>query len=141
MPKHDRQLSPGQEREQARIREALIHEIERTTLRAVALEVGMTPTGLRGFVDGTVPYGPTLARLRQWFFRWRNGAGLSPDDVDEMMRQLLRWLPEPEAGVAPVLDVIAGLHRASAIAAPPWLKELHSRYATDAGRESGSHAA
>lgn len=128
MPKHERRLTPSQEREQERIRSALGREIETSSLREVARQVGMTPTGLGGFLDGSVPYGPTLTRLRDWYYRWRNGAGLTTDDVEAVVQRLLRWLPDPAAGVPSVIDVIANLHRAANIAAPPWLGELRSRY-------------
>lgn len=129
MPKHERRLTPVQEREQERIRVALNREIGNSSLREVARQVDMTPTGLRGFLDGTVPYGPTLIRLRDWYYRWQNGSGLTTDDVDAVVHRLLRRLPDPAAGVAAVTDVIANLHRAANIAAPPWLEELRSRYA------------
>lgn len=35
-------------------------------LRAMAREVRLSPTGLKKLVDGTVPYGPTIRKLRKW---------------------------------------------------------------------------
>lgn len=39
------------------------------TLRGVAREVGISPTGLSKFVrrDSEFPYSPTLRRLRRWY--------------------------------------------------------------------------
>jgi hypothetical protein len=128
MPKHVRRLTPSQAGEQARIRAALREEIERSTLRAVARCIPMSPTGLQGFLDGTIPYGPTLERLRDWFLSWRNGAGMAADDADQSRRRLLRWLPDQDAGMAVVVDAIEAVHRAATIARPPWLTELRSRY-------------
>lgn len=128
MPKHDRRLSPTQEREQARIRTALQQEIERSSLRSVARRIPMSVGGLQGFMAGKIPYGRTLERLREWFYGWRNGAGMGADDVDQSLRNLLRWLPDQDAGVAAVADVIEALNHAAAIARPPWLIELRSRY-------------
>lgn len=47
----------GRETELERMREALRISIERSTLRAVAVQVGMSPTGLQKFVSGSNPYG------------------------------------------------------------------------------------
>lgn len=51
------------------VRSALRQRIEVTSLRTAAREVGMSPTGLRGFVDGSDPYVKTVRRARAWFAR------------------------------------------------------------------------
>jgi hypothetical protein len=52
------------------IRAALAEAIERTSLRAVARNLDMSPSGLRKFLDGTEPYTPTMRRVREWYSRW-----------------------------------------------------------------------
>jgi hypothetical protein len=48
------------------LRDALQQRVKLTSLRATARELGMSPTGLRGFIDGTEPYVKTLRRARVW---------------------------------------------------------------------------
>lgn len=43
--------------------------LDEVSLREVAREIGMSPTGLRKFRDGTDPYGPTVLKLREWMQR------------------------------------------------------------------------
>lgn len=49
------------------LRDAAASRIERTSLRGVAREIGLSPTGLKKFILGTRPYSPTLRRLRRWY--------------------------------------------------------------------------
>lgn len=51
------------------IRSAASLAVCERTLRGVAREVGISPTGLAKFVrrDSSFPYSPTLRRLRKWF--------------------------------------------------------------------------
>lgn len=50
-------------------REAVAEAVEQGSLRRVAREIGMSPTGLKKFLDGTDPYGPTLRKLVPWWER------------------------------------------------------------------------
>jgi len=128
-PRPQRVLVPHVERELARIRAALSEAIRQSTLRGVALEVGMAPCGLKKFLlPETVPYGPTLSKVRAWYMRWRNGEWMSTDDVDQSIQRLLRWLPDPAIGTPDVLDSILRVHQAAGVAPPPWLLEVRSRY-------------
>lgn len=52
------------------IREAVRARVENVSLRGVAREIGISPTGLSKFIKGTNPYGPTLQRLRKWYLRY-----------------------------------------------------------------------
>lgn len=51
------------------LRDAVSVAIYDRTLRAVARDVGMSPTGLSKFASGRSahPYSPTLRRLRRWY--------------------------------------------------------------------------
>lgn len=127
-PRPQRVLDPRDERELDRIRTALAEDVRRRSLRAVAQEVGMRPSGLKNVLGGTVPYAPTLAKVRAWYLRWRDGAGVAADDVDQRLQQLLRWLPQPGDGMPAVLDTIASVHQEAGVTPPPWFTELRSRY-------------
>lgn len=49
------------------IREAVRSYRDSVSLREAAREVGMSPTGLSHFCDGTEPYLPTLRKLQRWY--------------------------------------------------------------------------
>jgi hypothetical protein len=51
----------------ATIRDHARRRVETTSLRAVAKEVGMSPTGLSKFLWGANPYAKTMLRLTEWF--------------------------------------------------------------------------
>ena len=122
----------------ASIRAALSEDVRRRSLRDVAREVGMRPSGLKNFLTGTVPYAPTLAKVRAWFHRWRDGAGWSADDVDQLIHRLLRWLPDPAAGIPDVLDSIARVHHTASVGLPPWYAGVRYRYPPASGA-CGAH--
>ena len=49
------------------MREAVMERVERTSLRTAAREIGMSPSGLKKFLDGNMPYTKTIHRLRAWY--------------------------------------------------------------------------
>src|SRR6202008_3721345 len=51
------------------LRAAAAARVGQTSLRGVAREIGMSPTGLKKFLFGTAPYSPTVRRLRKWYIR------------------------------------------------------------------------
>lgn len=116
------------EQEFAAIRQALRREAERTSLRAVAREVGMTPTGLRGVLDGATPYATTRARLRAWHFRWQRGREPTPAEADELVRLILRRVPDPERCIGLLLETVETLHLRAGVFPPPWVSALADRY-------------
>ncbi len=64
------------------------------SLRGVARAVGMSPTGLQKFVDGSVPYPPTRQKLERWYVREtaRYGGevsvGLALDALDVLLQDI-----------------------------------------------------
>ena len=96
---HGRGSGPG-------FRIALASEIERTTLRAVARKVGMSPTGLTKFLDGGQPYGPTVARLRRWYFGETGVHRTPPDLIAVELSRYVVTLPQPDGGVAKLLAAV-----------------------------------
>ncbi|HSU17288.1 hypothetical protein [Longimicrobium sp.] len=61
MPQPDRRTPVEAIRQAARL------ATEATSLRAVARAVGMSPMGLKHFLDGRRPYSATLRKLNVWF--------------------------------------------------------------------------
>jgi len=113
-----------------RIREALREAIARTTLRAVARRVGMSPTGLQEFVaGGSRPYGKTREKVRMWFY-WEAGfSSIAPDDAAWLLRRLVGTLPEPERGVVRLLDTVELAYHASGMFSPEWVKQVREALA------------
>jgi transcriptional regulator with XRE-family HTH domain len=62
------------------LRDTASARVEGTSLRRVAREIGMSPTGLKKFLLGTAPYSPTLRRLRKWYLQY---GGAHPGSVGE----------------------------------------------------------
>lgn len=108
-----------------RIREALREAIARSTLRAVARRVGMSPTGLQEFVaGGSRPYGKTREKVRMWFYREAGFSSITPDDAAGLLRRLVGTLPEPERGVARLLDAVESAYHESGMLSPQWVKRV-----------------
>ena len=82
------------------LREALRQHILRTSLRTAAREVGMSPTGLRGFVDGASPYVKTLRRTQAWYAHREMYEG-DPDVAEaHAIEVLVASVPEARRGLA-----------------------------------------
>lgn len=115
--------------ELARIRNALRSAIERLTLRAVALQVGMSPTGLQQFVAGSSPYGKTRQKVRAWYYREAGFASIPAQDAAFLLRRLVGTLPEPDAGVARLLHCVEEAYATAGMFAPGWIAEVRSALA------------
>jgi hypothetical protein len=79
-----------------RLREAVQAQIEVTSRRATAREIGLTPRGLELFLLGAKPQMKTLAKLLSWYEQHVAAADGPPISEVEAIRVLLRPLP-PEA--------------------------------------------
>jgi tetratricopeptide (TPR) repeat protein len=105
-----------------RFRAALRQAIARSTLRGVAKDVGMSPTGLQKFLDGTNPYGKTRERLRLWYFREAGFSSFPVEDAAYILRRLVGTLPTPDYGVAGVLDAVDTAYQRAGMRAPEWVR-------------------
>jgi hypothetical protein len=87
-------------------RTAARQRTDAASLRAVARQVGMSPSGLSKFLDGASPYAKTLARLRAWYlWQHENPATLSPQEALAALQLLVAGAPmnrRPEAAQAAV---------------------------------------
>ncbi|HEX9939764.1 MAG TPA: hypothetical protein VGB15_21695, partial [Longimicrobium sp.] len=52
-----------------RLRETVRLRVEATSLRAVARQVGMSPSGLEKFLAGGTPYAGSRQKLQDWWER------------------------------------------------------------------------
>lgn len=94
------------------LRGAAADRIEQTSLRQTAREIGLSPTGLLKFVEGSRPYRGTARKLEAWYARRaaRDGGGHSPETVAAAVRVLATVMSrEDRAGfVDEVLGRISG---------------------------------
>jgi hypothetical protein len=113
------------------LRETAASRVENTSLRNVAREIGMSPTGLKKFLLGTAPYSPTLRRLRQWYLRYAAvpGEGVALQDAMAALDVLVHDLPpEPRRETAGcLLDCMGRGYDRSGRARPGWVAELRER--------------
>jgi hypothetical protein len=118
--------SPGTVRraEHELIREALQRAVERGSLRAVAKEVGMSPTGLQGFLDGAEPYFKTVEKIRIWYALRSadRGSELGSDTAVALVDTLLGEIPASRRAGARerVLRAFADAFEAADVAPPAW---------------------
>ena len=111
----------------AAFRDAAERAAERSSLRQVSREIGMTPPGLQAFLDGTTPQARTLRKLREWYVR---EAAASRDVSEESIRAafalVLDGVPEKKrgAGVWNLLAVVEKVYEDAGEKRPEWMDKL-----------------
>jgi transcriptional regulator with XRE-family HTH domain len=113
-----------------KMRQAVIEHVDNTSLRKVARQLGMSPAGLKKFMEGGAPYTPTLRRLRKWYPRYTAataGGTVDPRDAAAALALLLHELPPDPRGqtAAGILQSLASAYEASGKPRPAWITELH----------------
>jgi transcriptional regulator with XRE-family HTH domain len=114
------------------MRESAAARVRNTSLRGVAREIGMSPTGLKKFLQGTEPYAPTLRRLRAWYVQY----GASPagevkkEEASAALEVLVHDLsPDPRAETAGgMLELLGRGYELSGRGRPAWVAELRTEY-------------
>lgn len=111
-----------------RVREAVAESVEARSLRQVARDVGMSPTGLQKFLAGARPYSATRRKLERWYVREsaRYGGELSVGSALAALRVLAQDLPahkQPRV-LGEMVGLLEEAHRAAGRTPPPWLHEL-----------------
>ena len=110
------------------LRQAARLYVDATSLRNAAREIGMSPTGLRGFIDGADPYLKTKRRLTEWYVRELESrhAELTTESAGVALSLLLKHYPPARRGdvTAEVLVVLERWCRATETPRPAWLGEL-----------------
>jgi hypothetical protein len=114
------------------LRESAQARVENTSLRSVAREIGMSPTGLKKFLQGTAPYSPTLRRLRNWYVQYAavQSGEVQTQDATAALAVLVHDLsPDPRRAAAGcVLDCVSRGYDQSGKTRPVWLNELRAHY-------------
>ena len=117
------------------MRESAAGRVRNTSLRGVAREIGMSPTGLKKFLLGTAPYSPTLRRLRNWYVQYaavqQGHVGL--EDAYSALKVLVHDLaPDPRRDTAGcLLECVGRGYDQSGKARPAWMQELQNRFASE----------
>lgn len=111
-----------------RLREAVAERADATSLRRVAREIGVSPSGLHYFLGGGSPYSPTRRKLEQWYVREASPRyeGLSADAVRGLLSAMVQDLPPSarQAAMAEILADIATAYRDRDVTPPGWLTSL-----------------
>lgn len=115
------------------LREAARTFMDATSLRQAARDIGMSPTGLRGFLDGAAPYVKTERKLRAWYLReaQRQVQAVSPEAANNALRLLVGHFA-PAYGRETMLELVDVLERRcvqSQTPVPAWIAELRGWYA------------
>lgn len=95
------------------IRSLAGERVERTSLCAVASQVGMTPSGLSKFLGGAAPYQKTVWKLEAWYLvqeQTSHTDGSSVKQVAVALRLLARLAP-PSARDDFVDELLAAIRR------------------------------
>jgi hypothetical protein len=118
------------------LREAARVEVEATSLRRAAAQIGMSATGLRGFLEGTDPYLKTERKLRRWLLHRGSRGGpteaLTAETAGAALSLLLEHLPPRHRTTAAseVLDVLDRHCRQSHTPLPSWVERIRPEVAT-----------
>lgn len=110
------------------LRESVAIRVHATSLRAVARQVGMSPSGLEKFLAGGTPYTNTRRKLVEWWHREgvQSPLDLSADGVAVALGTLVRDLP-PDRRERTLRELVATLRELYAshdAPCPPWLSEM-----------------
>ncbi|HET6765499.1 MAG TPA: hypothetical protein VFH27_17555 [Longimicrobiaceae bacterium] len=112
----------------AQLRAAVEAGVERSSLRAVARQVGLSPTGLGKFLAGSRPYPSTRRKLERWAASLGAavGGGLGGGRAMHVLRVLLQDLPPAAQAAAEerMLAALEAVYAAGAGGAPEWLRSL-----------------
>lgn len=108
------------------IRQAARSAVEMSSLRSVARDTGMSPSGLARVLEGGRIYPSTVRRLTEWYLRTMGTRGehLKAGTVSEVLRLLTEHLP-PEGREAATKDILRSLRSRTAqagIPLPSWLR-------------------
>jgi len=106
------------------LRRAVAGSVSATSLRQVAREVGMSPTGLRKFLSGASPYSATRRKLEHWYVR--HGRGPDVHSALSALEVLVQDLPPADRiqAMEGILDVLV---QSVSGKLPNWIKHLRSQ--------------
>lgn len=114
------------------MREAVTERAERTSLRTAAREIGMSPSGLKKFLDGNTPYTKTVHRLRRWYLQHAGDAReeLSEDEAYAALSVLVHDLPPGARAytMATMVDCVEQGYAHTRRDVPTWVSGIRDRW-------------
>lgn len=118
-----------------RIRQTAEVRVRETSLRQVAYRVGISPMGLKKFLDGANPYEPNRRKLVDWFLREerRKDRPHDPTVAAIALAMVLRDLPASlrRGSVEPMVQLVESLYASSQAPRPAWLDGLREELARE----------
>jgi hypothetical protein len=125
MTKRDRPpFTPSEDEEIALFRDVVGAAVSRTSLRGTARQIGMSPTGVRGFLNGSRPYGKTVEKMREWVATSPEAkTDLLPQTALALLRRILGNVPrvEQREALVELLAAVETVHGRFGVAVPGWL--------------------
>ena len=106
------------------LRRAVAGSVLATSLRQVARDVGMSPTGLRKFLSGTTPYSATRRKLEHWYVR--HGRGPDLHSALSAIQVLVQDLP-PAERIQAMEEILAVLGQSMSGKVPNWIEQVRSQ--------------
>jgi hypothetical protein len=121
------------------IRQTAELRVQETSLRQVAYRIGLSPMGLKKFLDGASPYEVNRRKLADWYVREQGRRSVPPPDPSVAVIALgvvLRDLPTAlrRDSVEPVVQLLESLYARSQAPRPAWLDGLRDRLAEELER-------
>jgi hypothetical protein len=121
-------ISPQPSVLDGQLRAAVAAAVEESSLRGVARDVGLSPTGLGKFLSGSRPYASTRRKLERWAASHgaaRKG-GLAQGQAVHLLRVLLQDLPPGAVPAAEdrMVAALEAVYSASRAGTPQWLRAL-----------------
>ncbi len=118
-----------------RIRQTAEVRVRETSLRQVAYRIGISPMGLKKFLDGASPYEPNRRKLVDWFLRDESRRD-EPQDATVAaiaLGMILRDLPGElrRKAVDPTVELVESFYAASQAPRPGWLDGLREQLARE----------
>ena len=106
------------------LRKAVMRAVLATSLRQVARDVGMSPTGLDNFLVGlSEPYSQTRRKLESWYVRQSAASGdITGETITAALAVLLDGISPDQAECARerIMDVVRTAHRDGGTQRPAW---------------------
>lgn len=122
------------------LRDAVEREIAELSLRTAAKQIGISPNGLRNFINGSLPRSATRAKFERWL------ASLDHRSVPPpTVGHLVRLLTDISGDLSPqqtallgrnISALLAEAYEARRLAPPRWVQDLLRHYRPRRGRES-----
>ena len=81
----------------------------------------MSPTGLTKFLEGTKPYGRTVARVREWYYSEAGVHQTPPELIAAQLRRYVVTLPNPDRGLVHLLEAVDASYRQAGMFPPGWV--------------------